>query len=211
MGHNVSTNAVTPELQLTPEQTLELEKVRAENAASRLELAKLQEQSAQASAEHAKLRQDEAHRDALLASGVKFYDPELTSRLTADFDIRYGDDGTATGVVAGKRVGLDKVYQAIAAKYPTIADGRTTRGLKADDVPTTKARSEMSLQEKMAYVDKHGLEAWERVPAYPMKTVVVKTREDFMSLPIKQRMDLQAEHGEHWLAHLPREPKQRKF
>lgn len=198
------------ELQLTPEQALELEKARAENTTSRLELAKLEQRQREVEAEHAELLRGQAHRDAILEAGVKWYESALATKLTADFDVRVDAEGKASGLIDGKRVPLAKVYQAIAAKYPTLADGRSTRGLKETAEPAPKARSEMSKEEKISYLRTHTAEEFAALPAYPVRTVQVKTREDFLSLPIKQRMALQAEHGEAWLVKLPREPR-RKF
>jgi hypothetical protein len=202
----MSTNTTTPELQLTPEQTLELEKVRAESAAVNLELAKLEQRGREADAEHARLIQGQAHRDALLASGVKFYDPELTTRLTADFDVRFADDGTATGVVNGKRVGLDKVYQSIAAKYPTIADGRSTRGLKATaDEPTVKSKADLgTMATKMAFIDEHGIEAFEKLPLHSTRMKPIETMADYASLSVAQKTEIINKHGIEFVQNLAR-------
>jgi hypothetical protein len=210
---DTSTAPPIDESKFSPEQRLSLEQARAENTASQLELAKLQQRGREAEAEHTALLKSQAMRDGIEASSVKFYDVGLASMLAEkDYDLRFSEDG-ATGLLDGKRVPLAKIYQHIAlVAHPTIADQRSTRALKPDaDAPASKAKSQMSMQEKMSYIDKFGDAAWAKVPMYPMKTLVVRTREDFMSLPIRQRMDLQAQNGENWLAHLPREPKQRNF
>jgi hypothetical protein len=212
------TDNTTPvdETKFTPEQTLELAKVRNEAAAVQLELAKLEERGREAEAAHAKFMQNQAHKDAITASGVKFYEDGLASKLAEGYDIRYGSDGEATGVVDGKRVSLDRVYQAIALKHPTIADGRSTRGLKGETAEKPiRARSELTQAEKIALLHNPGGAAlWDKMPSFPTRNVPIDelTRADFSRLTVAQRSRISAEKGASfgsWLAALPKEP--RKF
>jgi hypothetical protein len=204
---NEPTTQLIDESKFTPAQQLALEQSRAENEASKVELAKLQQRRHEAEAEHASLLKGQAMRDAVIASGVKFHDDALASTLAESYDLRFSDTGEGSGVVAGKRVSLDKVYQAIALKHPTITDGRSTRGLKADDVPTTKARSQMSQAEQIKFINDFSYEEFVKLPAHAVRLKAIECVEDYVGLPVATKTKLLAQNGLAWLEKLPRTKK----
>jgi len=203
---NVSPVAETESTGITAEQAFELERVRLERVQTERELLQAKESHQRAEAEHAELIRAQAHRDAINASGVRFYENAIAEKLTAEFDVRVDAEGVATGVVDGKRVPLERVYQAVAKRWPTIADGRSTRNLKPD-TGEMKAKSKAdfpTMHAKMSFIDEHGLEAWERLPMRSARVVEVRTFSDYVSLPQSAKLELISKHGADWVGRLPR-------
>lgn len=204
------TNAVTPELQLTPEQALELEKVRAENTASKLELAKLEQQTREATAENQRLVTARTLKDAF-QNGPKFYENALIENLLVD--IRVDADGKGTAEFKGKRLPIADALAAVAVAWPTLVSDKRTMPKSATDAPTTRARSEFTQAEKIALLHSPGgYDVWEKLPTFPTKNVPIDelTRAEFSRLPVAEKMKITASKGDNfgaWLAHLPREPK----
>jgi hypothetical protein len=160
-------------------------------------------------------------RDAQLECGVKLYPnaDEAALKLAESHDLRF-EDGKMTGVLDGKRVGLGKILQHIAVTHDyLVSDRRTLRGKSAGDSETAekpmRARSELTQAEKITLLHSPGgYDIWEKMAAFPTKNVPVDqlSRAEFSRLPTATKMGIVAEKGanfETWLAHLPRESKQR--
>lgn len=194
-------------LELTPEQTLELEKIRAENAASRAQVAGLEERNRAAEAEQIALQRGEAERDALLECKVLFYNaPEALQFMKADpaFDVRYDPAAKRATAISGKeRVGLSEALRQFALAHPALVDGRSLRGLTTVEAPK-KARSEMNLQEKVKFIEEHGDLEYGRLAAHPVQAKEIRTFADYLSLPVQLKTKLVAENGVRWLQTLSR-------
>jgi len=190
---------------LTPEQELELETLKLERAKTEAEVLQAQRESEQLRSEQKAFLAEQNLKDAALA-GPKFYDAGLAVTLAkAQYDLRFDDEGQGTGVVNGRRVPLTDVFVEIAQKHPSLVDGRSLRGMReAEDKPPIKARSEMSQAEKIEFLHKFGLEAWEKLPVRPMRTVQVRTMADYLSLPMNAKMQFIEKHGPDAVGRLPR-------
>jgi hypothetical protein len=201
--------AVIDESRFTPEQTLELARVRAETAQARAQLAELEERTQATAAERTALQRSEAERDALLASKVTFYNgPEALQMLRANgtSDVRF-DPATkeVTAVVGKERVPLAAALRQFALDHPTLVDGRSLRSLKAEAQP--KARSEMSRAEKIAYLNSHTAEEYEALratPVQPVQQVQVNSLKEWNKLPVELRTRIVAEKGVGFIARLSR-------
>jgi hypothetical protein len=196
---------ITPldESKLADTQRLELEKVRLERLTAERALIESKERSTQVEAERLKLQAKLAVKDAFEQSPIKFYEDAMIENFARlEFDLRV-DDGVATGLLNGKRVPLLAVLEQIARDKPYLADGRTTKHLRTDE-PPAKAKSDLSRAEKIAFIEKFGLDAWEKLPMQSVQTKEIRTMQDFSSLPIPMKTALLAKHGLAWLEGLPR-------
>lgn len=190
---------------LTTEQALTLEQARIERVQAELALHNAKAQTAQVAAEHKDLLVRQHVTDVFAECGIKFYEPALVEKLArSQFDLRFADDGSATGLVGGKRVTLKVVLEEIARKHPTLTDGRTTRHLQANEEPPVKARDQMSRAEKIDFIDRFGLSAWEKLPAHSVQMTEIRTLQDYARLPVATKTALLAKHGLPWLERLPR-------
>ena len=200
------TPTTVDESRFTPEQTLELARVRAETAQARALLAELEGKTQEAAAERTALQRREAESDALLACKVSFYNAgEALQMLTASpaSDVRFDPaTKTMTAIVGKERVPLSDALRQFALDHETLVDGRSLRHLKTATAP--KAKSDMSMRERMAYIDEHGLDAFEKLPLRSVQTREIRTMADYAALPVATKTKLLAAHGPKWLASLPR-------
>jgi hypothetical protein len=196
------------ESKLSPEQQLTLEKAKLERVQAVSQLLGEQEKRAQAENEHRELRQKQAVQDAFEQAGVTFYEPALVETLMrSQHDVKFADDGTATGLVGGKRVPLKAVIEELARKHPTLTDGRTTRHLKPE-APLVKPRCEWSQAEKIAYLNTHSAEEFAAIPLHPVMTVTeIRTAQDWARLPIATKTKFLAERGESGITFIARLPR----
>lgn len=195
-------------LTLTAEQTLELERVRSENAQAKAKLAELDAKTQEAADKQAASQRREAERDALLACGVTFYNgPEALEFMKSDpaSDVRF-DPATkeATAVVGKERVPLSDALRQFALDHPVLADGRSLRHLKSAERPI-KPRSEWTNAEKIEYLNHHSAEEYAAIPAHPVQsTVEIRTLAEWSRLPIATKTRIVAEKGSDFIGRLPR-------
>jgi hypothetical protein len=188
---------------------LELERTRLERVKAEETLLQRQQEIEAVQQKERQLKQQQALKDAVLAEGVpRFYNIEnaLTLAQRPEFDVRFSDDGTATGTVDGKRVPLFEVFKAIALdpENAALVDGRSLRGLRETEEQSKPCRSEMSQSQKIAFIEKHGLKAFEELPVRRTRLVEVRTFADYLALPREAKMEFINRNGPDATARLPR-------
>jgi hypothetical protein len=191
---------------LTVEQETTLEVAKKERMQVQHDLLDAEERTRAAEAQRKELLSTQTLKDAA-ASGPKWYEPELVINYAkVQHDLRFDADGNnGTGVVNGRRVPLKDVFAAIADKYPSLVSDKRTLPKSAEQTP--KARSEMTRAERIAFIHAHGANGdieFGKLPAYPVRTVEVRTMKDYSSLPVATKTALLAKHGMKWLESLPR-------
>jgi hypothetical protein len=189
---------------LTGEQQLELARLQADNAATRLELAKMEEGTRAEEAAQRELRQKQAVKGAFEQAGIRFYEPGLVETLIrSQHDLQFSEDGqTATALVKGKRVPLKDAIREIAVAHDTLVADRRTMPRTEPEKP--KARDQMSQREKIEYLKTHSADEYAALPARAVQMVEIRTMADYSRLPVATRTALLAKHGLQWLERLPR-------
>jgi hypothetical protein len=196
---------ILDESKLADTQRLELEKVRLERITAERALLESKERSAQVEAEGRELRAKASIKTAFAESPIKFYEDAMIENFARlEFDLTVDDSGIATGRLDGKRVPLSAVLEQIAKDRPFLADGRTTRHLRTDAAPPTPAKSDLTMRQRMDYIDAHGLDAFEKLPLRSVQTREIRTMQDYSALPVATKSALLAKHGMKWLASLPK-------
>ena len=191
----------------SPEQTLELERLKTERVARELELATLAKETSAAEAERHRLACEAAMRTAF-EGGPKFYEPALVeSLLRSQHDLKFDDQGRGTALIGGRRVPLDKALELISVQHSSlVADRRTLPRNNSEPATPTKPRSEWSRQEKIDFLRTHSAEEFEALPLHAKENVVqVRTFADYSRLPNSAKIELLSKPGGlEWLTNLPR-------
>lgn len=193
----------------TPEQQAELEAVRLQRVQAETELIRLQNELSETQRQEREKRQRQVIRDAASAT-AKFHDLDIAEHIVKDYDLVFDEQtGEATGLVDGKRVGLSDIFKKIALDHPNLVDGRSLRHLQdAQERQQAEAeiacKAEMSVEQKIAYIDQHGLEKFEALPLRRPRITTVRTFSDYLALPLKDRIKWVEKHGSDASAKLPR-------
>ena len=191
--------------QLTAEESATLESVRAERIKAETDLLREKARYAELQSQARTNGEREAIRSAVNECGIRFYNAEDAVVIAKkDYGLTYGADGVASGIVDGHKASLTAVLEAIATKYPSLADQRTTRHLREPE-PEPLNRATMTRQEKIEYLRTHTAEEFEALPSRPpMKTVPVQFFEDYLALPQSARMEFIRKAGPETVGRLPR-------
>jgi hypothetical protein len=205
---------VVDETRFTPEQQLELQRLRAETESFKAEAARAQTGLETINAERRGISEKLAMTKGLSESGVRFHSsPSDTEHiLKQSYDILTDDNGvTAIDKSTGKVVPLAEAYQHVALANPTLCDQRSLRGLRGeiepDGTPVIRSKSEFkSTQQRIDYVNKYGLEIFEALPLRPVTICEPKTQEAFRALSLQAKTRFLSEKGLEWLTALPKEP-----
>ncbi len=192
---------------LTPEESLELDRLRAESARLRTETAEFEAKAIKLRAENEQLlnlrKQTDAVAEGFKDSGVKFHDIDAVKVLLAEggHAITIGDDGKATVAYDGEQLSLAEGLRRFAEDNKFLADGRTIR-------ETTRPKSKESFktrEEKMEFINKHGVDAFEALPLRAPHAGPVKCFDDFVKLTLSEKSRLLREDPD-FLRRLPRYP-----
>jgi hypothetical protein len=193
------------------EQARLLEEAKASRIAAETQLL-----NKQSELDAAKQRSRTQHEDRLLAeairTGPRFHpDRNMLIKLLRDPENGLEFDGdNATALAGDKRVKISEWLDFLAESKPFLADGRSVRAIqqrRAAEEKPTRARSEFTLAEKVAFLkEPNGLAKWEALPAHPVKLVPLDQLdlETFSRLPISMKTKLIAEHGPDFIEELAR-------
>ncbi len=150
-------------------------------------------------------RKAEAMRDALAQSGVKFEDgsQDLVLKLAAqEYDLRYdAATGSFSARIDGEPASLTDAMRAVASKYPYLTD----RSGELNSTPAAPlSRDSMTREQKIAYIGRHGLESYERLPLTARKPDHQLSFAEYRALPLRERAELVGKYGADWVARLAR-------
>lgn len=197
---------------MTPAQKLQLEQLRNERAGHEAATAAAQIELHSLRQENTRILQTQAAARAFKESGVKFHLPQSDTFKLLKGQIEFDENHIAT--VSG--VPLATALQELAVESPEIADGRSTKALRAGVEAEAAANHSasavlskadlLSVSAKVAFIQTHGEKAFSALPLRRPRIVPVKYYEDYAALPMKNRMELIASHGPDFAARLPRQP-----
>ena len=202
--------APTPanETKLTPEQELVLETARAETLKLKAEVLRAEADLRAEQELHSSLKRKDAIDAAFASVGaVKFHDRDTTLQiLEAKGLLKSDSDGNPQGFVDGKPVTLHELLVHVATgPLNYLVDSRTTKHLQAPtkEEPLKKSRAEYSREEAVSFIDKFGLEAWQKLSTYPMQTKEIKSLQDFARLPQEAKLQFIEKYGAEAIGKLP--------
>lgn len=186
---------------LTAAEELALEQARLQRLTAERELKELE------TAHQSELdRRDALNRKqhvsaAIKESGFDFYDVETIEKLLESYNI----NATGQGFLNGRKCDALSIVRHVVEQRPFLA--RNAAQAQKQPEPDTRAKSEFSQQQKIAFITEHGIDAWERLPLYATRVVDVDSREMYSRLSNAQKMKIVSERGadfDRWLAALPR-------
>jgi hypothetical protein len=137
-------------------------------------------------------------RDAVANSGIKFY--LRTSELIRLMSDEPGVDLSGERPhLDGKPTDLDTLIRAYADRHSTMLE-RTREDLQRERETKQGAKSKSELKtwaEKSAYIDKFGLQAFERLPLHPVtnKPLSQMTAAEYAALPRSEKIKHVDHHG----------------
>jgi hypothetical protein len=125
-------------------------------------------------------------------TGIKFQNTD--AEVLASFRAGAGgrnitiEDGEAYVVYDGSRIGLAHALERYAFDAaPGEVDRRTLPRSGTIGRRGTLARSEMTLQEKVAFIRENGEEAFAAIPTHPPTSTEIVTREQFRRLSVTEK------------------------
>jgi hypothetical protein len=129
--------------------------------------------------------------EAFDRTGINFHSrPDALAALKTDGrEIVFNeDDGEPYVHYDSEFLKLDQALTRLALDQRSLADGRSLPRGASTARPNTLSRAEMTIAEKVAYVNEHGEEAFLKLPSRPTTTSEVKTTEDFRRLPRAEKV-----------------------
>jgi hypothetical protein len=184
------------EPELTGEQLLELERLRAQRTADTKTIEELRSHDRDRNVK-------DSYTKAIESTGLRSHLPEadLIRLLNKQDDtvISYSGDGKEIICeVKGKRVEFGAFLETFALANRTLFDQRTMRHLVDKGSDAIVAQDDLDREQRMQYISKHGLEKFESLPAHRPHTVDVSkmTFEDWKDLPLSERVRLTGELSE---------------
>lgn len=181
---------------LTPAQQLELERLRAERAGHERTIEELRAKDRDRAVKDTFKREVEK-------TGIRSHhtNAELVTLLNKEEGVVItpsGDGHELHVEVDGKPSTLQGVLETYAVKHPTEFDQRTLRGLIDKGSDAIKSLADLPTREdRMAFIDKHGADAFARLGAYHPKTLDVAklNAQDWRALSIAEKTAIVEKHG----------------
>ena len=205
---------VVDETKLTPEQQLELQRLRSETEAAKAKSAESAASLETMRAERRVVTEKLAFTKAISDCGVKFHSSptDTEALLRGRCDILTDDEGNviAFDKTTGKSSTVAEALKNLALDNPAIADGRSLRHLRGEvemtGTPVVRSKADFkSDEQKRSYIRTKGLDAFEKLPLRPVDLSTPKTFEQFTRLPISEKTKLISQHGDGYVKGLPRE------
>ncbi|WP_348267910.1 hypothetical protein [Edaphobacter sp. DSM 109919] len=89
------------------------------------------------------------------------------------------EDGQLYAKYDAEVLPLDECFLRFGLHNRQLIDGRSA--------PRTVTKDQMTTREKISYITTHGADAFEKLATKPVETNEVKTRQDFMKLPLSEK------------------------
>ena len=153
----------------------------------------------------------DAVETAFAKTGIRFNLPnaEVLAKFKAPGrDVTFDDGGVPHTLYDREVLPLvDALTRWAADDVEGVCDRRTLprspgggrNGIASrEDLPDAKSR--------VAYIDKHGLEAFEALPTKHQPTEELRYRDQFRELPLSEKSRLIRQHGEDFVRNLPARP-----
>jgi hypothetical protein len=168
----------------------------------KLELARLNARTAELEAQNRDLVMKDTVSKSIASSGVKSHhtDTELFTVLSRQEGVKIvpsADGSTLHCERDGKEVQFKELVEQYAVKHQNEFDGRTLRHL-IDNTDAVKSLADLPTRaDRMAYIDKHGADAFARLGQYHPKTLDVAklNATDWRSLSISEKTGIVEQHG----------------
>jgi len=183
---------------LTPAQELELEKLRAQRVADQKTIEELKAKDRDHNVKHTISK-------SIRDSGIKshFPDAELFTLLSKEEGVEINVSGDGRELIVeknGKRIEFRELIEQHAVKNQHMYDGRTIRSLidSNNDAAITSKEDLKTDAEKIAWIGKHGADAYERLGRFKVPSLDASklTASDWKNLTIQQKTKVVEQHGE---------------
>jgi len=182
------------------EREIELERAKTERLNAERAAVEAQERLGEQQRLERSQQEEKVLRDIINDGPKSHLSPQDLIKLLRS-DGEYGlevDGDKATAVYEGKKIPLAQFLEKLVESKPYLFDGRAVRAVQQrkageQDKSPAKARSEMTMAEKIAFLDQpDGLAKWEKLPAYPTKMVPLSelTLQQFSKLPVSEKTRL---------------------
>ena len=114
------------------------------------------------------------------ATNISFHNraETLAALRATGAEVAYDDAGTPHCRYDSEYLTLTEALVRLALDQRSLADGRSLPRGASTARPNTLSRAEMTIAEKVAYVNTHGEEAFLKLPSKAVATSAVKTTSD---------------------------------
>jgi hypothetical protein len=168
-----------------------------------LELARLRAHTAELEKQNRDLVMKDTIAKAIAGSGIRSHhtDADLFKLISSQDDVKVvpSADGSVLHCERdGKPTTMKELIEGYAVKHQSEFDGRTLRGLIDKGSDAIKSLADLpSRADRMAYIDKHGADAFARLGQYHPKTLDAGklNATDWRALSIAEKTSVIAQHG----------------
>jgi len=98
------------------------------------------------------------------------------------------EDGQLYSRYDGEVLPLDEALLRFGLDNRPLIDGRSAPRSGAGGRNLELTKSEITTREKVAFIAQHGADAFEKLPSHPVASSEVKTKQDWMKLPLAEKV-----------------------
>ena len=185
------------------EREIELERAKTERLNAERAAVEAQERLAEQQRLERSQQEDKLLRDIINDGPKSHLSPQDLIKLLRSVG-EYGleiDGDKASAMHEGKRIPLSRFLEKLVESKPYLFDHRAVRAIQQrkaaePERPPVKARSEMSLSEKLSFIEKFGLAEWEKLSPHPVRMVPLDEMDlkTFSKLPVSLKTKLISEN-----------------